>query len=112
MGIRTAVLPLVLAAAFASSGAYAQSGTVKVAWIDHFESYVMRGPALFEGFVQNRELDIRAELDGALRLHRQREPRIEDDVHNVRLAEISLHRDRMSRHCRVCQACLSEYGYR
>ena len=70
-------------------------------WLNHYEAYSLRSPAQFEAFVHDREAGIHAELDAALRLHRQREPHIEDDVHNVRLAELGLHRDRIARHCRV-----------
>ncbi len=75
---------------------------IKRLWLNHYEGYLQQSPEIFTNFMHDRELSIRAELEGSLRLHRQRAPRIEDDVHNVRVAELVLHRDRITRHCRVC----------
>ncbi|XP_076854168.1 coiled-coil domain-containing protein 180 isoform X2 [Brachyhypopomus gauderio] len=44
--------------------------------------------------------ELKSKLELRLHLHQPRAKRIEMDIHNVRAAELVLHRDRVDRHCR------------
>ncbi|XP_073688966.1 coiled-coil domain-containing protein 180-like, partial [Garra rufa] len=50
--------------------------------------------------VEAKKEKLKAELDLRLQLHQPRAVRIETDIHNVRAAELVLHRERMDRHCK------------
>ncbi|XP_051955131.1 coiled-coil domain-containing protein 180 [Xyrauchen texanus] len=51
---------------------------------------------------------LKAELDLRIQLHQSRAKRIEMDVHNVRAAELELHRDRVELHCKGIQDVLGD----
>ncbi|XP_051522130.1 coiled-coil domain-containing protein 180 [Myxocyprinus asiaticus] len=51
---------------------------------------------------------LKAELDLRIQLHQSRAKRIEMDVHNVRAAELELHRDRVDLHCKGIQDVLGD----
>ncbi len=75
--------------------------SVRITWLDHSEAYARSSSSVLATVVHDRELGLRSELDAELRFHRLRAPRIEEDVANVRITELSLHRDRVARHARV-----------
>ncbi|XP_042580588.1 coiled-coil domain-containing protein 180 [Cyprinus carpio] len=50
--------------------------------------------------VEAKKRKLKAELDLRLQLHQPRAARIEMGIHNVRAAELVLHRERMDRHCK------------
>ena len=89
---------------------------MKTVWIEHAEGNERAAPDLLAAVVQEKELGVRTELDGLLRVHRQRAGRVDEDVHNVRMAELALHRDRISRHSKVvaalcvCVVCRGQMG--
>ncbi|KAK2911716.1 hypothetical protein Q8A67_003849 [Cirrhinus molitorella] len=62
--------------------------------------------------VEAKKEKLKAELDLRLQLHQPRAVRIEMDIHNVRAAELVLHRERMDRHCKsildVLEDCRTE----
>ncbi|KAG1957044.1 hypothetical protein F2P79_007257 [Pimephales promelas] len=51
-------------------------------------------------FVEAKNEKLKAELELRLQLHQPRAKRIEMDIHNVRAAELVLHRERVDRHCK------------
>ncbi len=55
---------------------------------------------------QHEELN--SELDLRLHLHEPRTRRAELDVHNVRAAELVLHSERVTRHCKGVNQALSD----
>ncbi|XP_043096059.1 LOW QUALITY PROTEIN: coiled-coil domain-containing protein 180 [Puntigrus tetrazona] len=63
-------------------------------------------------FVETKKEKLKAELELRLQLHQPRAARIEMDIHNVRAAELVLHRERMDRHCKgileVLEDCRTE----
>ncbi|XP_048045163.1 coiled-coil domain-containing protein 180 isoform X2 [Megalobrama amblycephala] len=50
--------------------------------------------------VEAKKEKLKAELELRLQLHQPRAVRIEMDIHNVRAAELVLHRERVDRHCK------------
>ncbi|KAK1792189.1 hypothetical protein P4O66_012146 [Electrophorus voltai] len=52
--------------------------------------------------------ELKSELDLHLHFHQPRAKRIEMDIHNVRAAELILHRDRVDRHCKGIVQALTE----
>ncbi|XP_026067899.1 coiled-coil domain-containing protein 180 [Carassius auratus] len=62
--------------------------------------------------VEAKKRKLKDELDLRLQLHQPRAARIERDIHNVRAAELVLHRGRMDRHCKgildVLEDCRTE----
>ncbi|XP_072521084.1 coiled-coil domain-containing protein 180 [Salminus brasiliensis] len=58
--------------------------------------------------VDSKKEELKSELDLRLHLHQPRAKRIKMDIHNVRAAELSLHQDRVDRHCKGILQALAE----
>lgn len=68
-------------------------------FLEHIESW--RKEAIFraESIMTAKIEELNNELDLRLHLHEPRQGRAEKDVHNVRAAELVLHKDRVNEHC-------------
>ncbi|XP_066569066.1 coiled-coil domain-containing protein 180 [Amia ocellicauda] len=74
--------------------------SVRLAFFEHLEDRYETIPTNSVNIVAAKKDELKSELELRLHLHQPRAKRIEMDIHNVRSAELVLHRDRVERHCK------------
>uniref|UniRef100_A0A3P9A2R7 Coiled-coil domain-containing protein 180 n=2 Tax=Esox lucius TaxID=8010 RepID=A0A3P9A2R7_ESOLU len=78
---------------------------VRLLFFNHLEEVYQTALTSSMNTVAAKKEALKSELDLRLQLHQRRGERIKMDIHNVRAAELILHRDRVERHCQgVLQA--------
>uniref|UniRef100_W5MAG3 Coiled-coil domain containing 180 n=1 Tax=Lepisosteus oculatus TaxID=7918 RepID=W5MAG3_LEPOC len=74
--------------------------SVRLAFFEHLEDRYQITLTNATSIVAAKKDELKSELELRLHLHQPRAKRIEMDIHNVRAAELVLHRDRVERHCK------------
>lgn len=85
---------------------------IRWSFLEHLEEWTTQAMDRAESVVQAKVEELNSELDLRLHLHEPRAARAEQDVHNVRAAELVMHRERVDRHCRGVTASLNEFKAR
>ncbi|KAI0222951.1 DUF4456 domain-containing protein [Lamellibrachia satsuma] len=77
-------------------------------FLNHLEEWTEQGTERSHSVVAAKTEELNSELDLRLHLHKPRASRAELDVHHVRAAELIMHSERVSRHCKGIKLSLSE----
>ncbi|KAK2566086.1 Coiled-coil domain-containing protein 180 [Acropora cervicornis] len=78
----------------------------------HLEDWKIQALDRADSVVAAKVEELNSELDLRLHLHEPRAARAEQDVHNVRAAELVMHRERVERHCKGVTTSLNEFKAR
>nr|CAB3228335.1 coiled-coil domain-containing protein 180-like [Phallusia mammillata] len=81
--------------------------TVRLNFLNHLEQWKEKASNNAHATSRSKQEELVSELDLRLHLHAPRAKRIEVDVRNVRAAELVLHKERVTRHCRGITAALA-----
>ncbi|KAK6312841.1 hypothetical protein J4Q44_G00161880 [Coregonus suidteri] len=73
---------------------------IRLLFFNHLEERYQTALTNTMNIVAAKKEALKSEQDLRLHLHQPRAKRIEVDIHNVRAAELVLHRDRVDRHCK------------
>ncbi|CAH1787861.1 unnamed protein product [Owenia fusiformis] len=73
---------------------------IRLNFLDHVEEWHEQAVDRSKSVVAAKTEELTSELDLRLHLHQPRPRRAEMDVHNVRAAELVMHSERVSRHCK------------
>ncbi|KAK2168021.1 hypothetical protein LSH36_21g05004 [Paralvinella palmiformis] len=86
--------------------------TIRINFLDHLETWCEDAEERAKSVVSAKREELNSELDLRLHLHEPRSKRAEFDVHNVRAAELVMHSERVSRHCKGINQALTELKQR
>ncbi|KAI8518615.1 hypothetical protein Bbelb_046320 [Branchiostoma belcheri] len=81
---------------------------MRMEFLNHLEEWTGQAVERAKSVVAAKCEELNSELDLRLHLHSPRAKRIEMDVHNVRAAELVMHQERVSRHCKGITTALNE----
>ncbi|XP_076436919.1 coiled-coil domain-containing protein 180-like isoform X2 [Babylonia areolata] len=81
---------------------------MRMNFLNHLESWSIQAKERSASVVVAKCEELNSELDLRLHLHQPRSRRAELDVHNVRAAELVMHGERVTRHCKGIGQSLSE----
>lgn len=73
---------------------------MRLNFLNHMESWCEQAKERASSVVVAKSEELNSELDLRLHLHQPRSRRAELDVHNVRAAELVMHAERVTRHCK------------
>ncbi|XP_039268958.2 coiled-coil domain-containing protein 180-like isoform X2 [Styela clava] len=79
---------------------------IRMQFLNHLETWSEQAMINADNSARDKQEELASELDLRKHLHEPRAKRIELDVHNVRAAELVLHKERVSRHCKGITAAL------
>ncbi|XP_031558023.1 coiled-coil domain-containing protein 180-like [Actinia tenebrosa] len=85
---------------------------VRMEFLEHLEKWKEQALEHSNSVVSAKMEELNSELDLRLHLHEPRAARAQQDVHNVRAAELILHRDRVDQHCKGVVTTLNEFKTR
>lgn len=85
---------------------------IRMQFLEHLEEWVIQAMDRANSVVAAKVEELNSELDLRLHLHEPRAARAEQDVHNVRAAELVMHRERVERHCKGVTTSLNEFKAR
>lgn len=85
---------------------------IRMEFLEHLEEWKIQAKDRANSVVAAKVEELNSELDLRLHLHEPRASRAEQDVHNVRAAELVMHRERVERHCRGVTTSLNEFKTR
>ncbi|XP_064648966.1 coiled-coil domain-containing protein 180-like isoform X2 [Lineus longissimus] len=85
---------------------------VRLNFLDHLEDWVNQAIERSNSVVAAKCEELNSELDLRQHLHKPRSRRAEMDVHNVRAAELVMHNERVTRHCRGITQALNDLKQR
>ncbi|EGD78892.1 hypothetical protein PTSG_01868 [Salpingoeca rosetta] len=72
-------------------------------WLSHADDFQAESVEHAEEFSTARRREVEAEVDAAIEMHDGRMRRIEEDVHNVRAAELMMHQHRVYQHSQAVE---------
>ncbi|XP_054440931.1 LOW QUALITY PROTEIN: coiled-coil domain-containing protein 180 [Pteronotus mesoamericanus] len=72
---------------------------LRAGFFQHLEEWFDQCALSVRAIVATKIDELESELELRLRLHKPRAQRIEEDIHNVRAAELLLHQERVDSHC-------------
>ncbi|KAL4219460.1 hypothetical protein ACF0H5_022039 [Mactra antiquata] len=81
---------------------------IRMNFLNHMEDWSEQASERASSVVVAKCEELNSELDLRLHLHKPRARRAEYDVHNVRAAELVMHSERVTRHCKGIQQALTE----
>lgn len=81
---------------------------IRMNFLNHLEDWTEQASERASSVVVAKCEELNSELDLRLHLHKPRARRAEYDVHNVRAAELVMHSERVTRHCKGIQQALTE----
>lgn len=85
---------------------------IRMEFLEHLEEWKIQAMERANSVVAAKGEELNSELDLRLHLHEPRAARAEQDVHNVRAAELVMHRERVERHCKGVTTSLNEFKAR
>ncbi|XP_078383943.1 coiled-coil domain-containing protein 180-like isoform X2 [Oculina patagonica] len=85
---------------------------IRMEFLEHLEEWKIQAMDRANSVVAAKVEELNSELDLRLHLHEPRAARAEQDVHNVRAAELVMHRERVDRHCKGVTTSLNEFKAR
>ncbi|XP_074627275.1 coiled-coil domain-containing protein 180-like [Acropora palmata] len=85
---------------------------IRLSFLEHLEDWKIQALDRADSVVAAKVEELNSELDLRLHLHEPRAARAEQDVHNVRAAELVMHRERVERHCKGVTTSLNEFKAR
>ncbi|XP_015765794.1 PREDICTED: uncharacterized protein LOC107344618 [Acropora digitifera] len=85
---------------------------IRLSFLEHLEDWKIQAVDRADSVVAAKVEELNSELDLRLHLHEPRAARAEQDVHNVRAAELVMHRERVERHCKGVTTSLNEFKAR
>ncbi|KAM7451254.1 hypothetical protein ABFA07_001297 [Porites harrisoni] len=85
---------------------------LRMQFLEHLEEWKIQALDRANSVVSAKIEELNSELDLRLHLHEPRAARAEQDVHNVRAAELVMHRERVERHCKGVTTSLNEFKAR
>ncbi|XP_052220939.1 coiled-coil domain-containing protein 180-like isoform X2 [Dreissena polymorpha] len=81
---------------------------IRLNFLNHLEDWTDQASERASSVVVAKCEELNSELDLRLHLHKPRARRAEYDVHNVRAAELVMHSERVTRHCKGITQALTE----
>ncbi|KAK7495731.1 hypothetical protein BaRGS_00012951, partial [Batillaria attramentaria] len=84
------------------------AGDMRLNFLNYLESWCEQAKERAASVVVAKSEELNSELDLRLHLHQPRSRRAELDVHNVRAAELVMHAERVTRHCKGIGQSLTE----
>ncbi|KAL3871453.1 hypothetical protein ACJMK2_039450 [Sinanodonta woodiana] len=85
---------------------------IRMNFLNHMEEWMEQASDRSMSVVVAKCEELNSELDLRLHLHKPRARRAEYDVHNVRAAELVMHSERVTRHCKGVLQALTEVRQR
>ncbi|KAK3581902.1 hypothetical protein CHS0354_024214 [Potamilus streckersoni] len=85
---------------------------IRLNFLNHMEEWMEQASDRSMSVVVAKCEELNSELDLRLHLHKPRARRAEYDVHNVRAAELVMHSERVTRHCKGVLQALTEVRQR
>ncbi|XP_043914331.1 coiled-coil domain-containing protein 180 [Protopterus annectens] len=82
--------------------------SIRLGFFEHIEEWLGQAISNSRSVVALKKEELKSELELRFHLHRPRAKRIEMDIHNVRAAELILHRERVESHCRGVTEALNK----
>ncbi|KAK3730052.1 hypothetical protein QZH41_009552, partial [Actinostola sp. cb2023] len=85
---------------------------IRMEFLEHLEKWKDQALEHSNSVVSAKMEELNSELDLRLHLHEPRASRAEQDVHNVRAAEVIMHKERVDSHCKGVTTTLGQFKAR